>query len=88
MYAMGISDGQLVQPGSLLIMELHREEEEYLVRVSTSTNRVHILSTQQSASHLLRKNVCRRLIYRLKNSAKALFGVALNECRVKRKSAV
>ncbi|EYC44342.1 hypothetical protein Y032_0464g1928 [Ancylostoma ceylanicum] len=46
MYAMGISDGQLVQPGSLLLMELHEEEENYLVKLwwKNSTDELHQLA--------------------------------------------
>ncbi|RCN44246.1 histidine acid phosphatase [Ancylostoma caninum] len=46
MYAMGISDGQLVQPGSVLLMELHEEEENYLVKLwwRNSTDELHQLA--------------------------------------------
>ncbi|KAL6738386.1 hypothetical protein Aduo_011938 [Ancylostoma duodenale] len=46
MYAMGISDGQLVQPGNLLLMELHEEEDNYLVKLwwKNSTDELHQLA--------------------------------------------
>ncbi|KAK6750903.1 hypothetical protein RB195_002708 [Necator americanus] len=46
MYAMGISDGQLVQPGSLFLVELHKEESDHLVRLwwRNSTDHIYQLS--------------------------------------------